>query len=133
MKNPVQTICCNNGCRGAQSTKVINSHLHVWAFPHKAAGKYPYFPGQEPTLPRDIDLLLQQVCRENNNHGSRRMLFTSICDDVKEKEPDPSIYLIVAKNLESLVCPIWSCSSKRACKKPVAAISEFILRYPGSS
>ncbi|XP_040371852.1 uncharacterized protein LOC121052053 isoform X2 [Rosa chinensis] len=96
MKNPVQTICCNNGCRGAQSTKVINSHLHVWAFPHKAAGKYPYFPGQEPTLPRDIDLLLQ-VCRENNNHGSRRMLFTSICDDVKEKEPDPSIYLIVAK------------------------------------
>ncbi|PRQ54942.1 hypothetical protein RchiOBHm_Chr1g0319171 [Rosa chinensis] len=24
-----------------------------------AAGKYPYFPGQEPTLPGDINLLLQ--------------------------------------------------------------------------
>ncbi|PRQ39842.1 putative 4-sulfomuconolactone hydrolase [Rosa chinensis] len=45
---------------GPQSrTKVIDSHLHVWASPQEAADKYPYFPGQEPTLPGDVDLLLK--------------------------------------------------------------------------
>ena len=75
-------------------TKIIDSHLHVWAFPQevklshsnncwnyfslflriarmseslhfyfflKAADKYPYFPGQEPTLPGNVDFLLE-VC-----------------------------------------------------------------------
>ncbi|OWM89793.1 hypothetical protein CDL15_Pgr024541 [Punica granatum] len=40
-------------------TKVIDSHLHVWASPEEAAEKYPYFPGQEPTLPGHVDFLLQ--------------------------------------------------------------------------
>ncbi|PON51865.1 Metal-dependent hydrolase, partial [Parasponia andersonii] len=33
------------------STKIIDSHLHIWASPEEAAGKYPYFPGKEPPLP----------------------------------------------------------------------------------
>ncbi|KAL0385313.1 UNVERIFIED_CONTAM: hypothetical protein Sradi_2925600 [Sesamum radiatum] len=37
----------------------IDSHLHVWASPEQAAEKYPYFPGQEPTLPGHVDFLLQ--------------------------------------------------------------------------
>ncbi|KAK3443379.1 hypothetical protein EUGRSUZ_B03530 [Eucalyptus grandis] len=41
--------------------KVIDSHLHVWASPAEAADKYPYFPGQEPTLPGDVDFLLQSM------------------------------------------------------------------------
>ncbi|KAG6781388.1 hypothetical protein POTOM_014288 [Populus tomentosa] len=41
--------------------KVIDSHLHVWASPEEAAGKYPYFPGQEPTLRGDLDFLLQSL------------------------------------------------------------------------
>ncbi|GAB2241960.1 hypothetical protein Droror1_Dr00018735 [Drosera rotundifolia] len=40
-------------------TKIIDSHLHVWASPQEAAEKYPYFPGQEPTLPGHVDFLLQ--------------------------------------------------------------------------
>ncbi|KAK9276731.1 hypothetical protein L1049_006267 [Liquidambar formosana] len=40
-------------------TKIIDSHLHVWASPQEAADKYPYFPGQEPTLPGNVDFLLQ--------------------------------------------------------------------------
>ncbi|KAL0364358.1 UNVERIFIED_CONTAM: hypothetical protein Sangu_0533400 [Sesamum angustifolium] len=38
---------------------VIDSHLHVWASPQQAAEKYPYFPGQEPTLPGHVDFLVQ--------------------------------------------------------------------------
>ncbi|PON91851.1 Amidohydrolase-related [Trema orientale] len=41
------------------STKIIDSHLHIWASPEEAAGKYPYFPGKEPPLPGSLDLLLQ--------------------------------------------------------------------------
>ncbi|KAA3467167.1 4-sulfomuconolactone hydrolase [Gossypium australe] len=37
----------------------IDSHLHIWASPQEAADKYPYFPGQEPTLPGHLDFLLQ--------------------------------------------------------------------------
>ncbi|KAJ8529152.1 hypothetical protein K7X08_035987 [Anisodus acutangulus] len=40
-------------------TKVIDSHLHVWASPQEAAEKYPYFPGQEPSLPGHVDYLLE--------------------------------------------------------------------------
>ncbi|KAL0335932.1 UNVERIFIED_CONTAM: hypothetical protein Sradi_4805100 [Sesamum radiatum] len=38
---------------------VIDSHLHVWASPQQATEKYPYFPGQEPTLPGHVDFLVQ--------------------------------------------------------------------------
>lgn len=41
------------------SAKVIDSHLHVWASPDEAIGKYPYSPGQEPTLPGHVDFLLE--------------------------------------------------------------------------
>ncbi|KAI3929640.1 hypothetical protein MKX01_025808 [Papaver californicum] len=41
--------------------KVIDSHLHVWASPKEAAEKYPYFPGQEPTLPGNVDFLLKSM------------------------------------------------------------------------
>ncbi|XP_043713651.1 uncharacterized protein LOC122662151 [Telopea speciosissima] len=39
--------------------KIIDSHLHVWASPEEAADKYPYFPGQEPSLPGSVDFLLK--------------------------------------------------------------------------
>ncbi|KAK8519184.1 hypothetical protein V6N12_012409 [Hibiscus sabdariffa] len=45
--------------------KTIDSHLHVWASPQEAADKYPYFPGQEPTLPGHLDFLLQ--CMEEGS------------------------------------------------------------------
>ncbi|KAF8040939.1 hypothetical protein BT93_B2994 [Corymbia citriodora subsp. variegata] len=45
--------------RASFSAKVIDSHLHVWASPAEAEDKYPYFPGQEPTLPGDVGFLLQ--------------------------------------------------------------------------
>ncbi|XWS68779.1 hypothetical protein CRYUN_Cryun04dG0121600 [Craigia yunnanensis] len=40
-------------------SKTIDSHLHIWASPQEAADKYPYFPGQNPTLPGHLDFLLQ--------------------------------------------------------------------------
>ncbi|WVZ08405.1 hypothetical protein V8G54_021751 [Vigna mungo] len=40
------------------TSKVIDSHLHVWASPQEA-GRFPYFPGQEPTLQGNADFLLQ--------------------------------------------------------------------------
>ncbi|XP_027097708.1 uncharacterized protein [Coffea arabica] len=40
-------------------SSVIDSHLHVWASPQEAADNYPYFPGQEPTLPGHADFLLR--------------------------------------------------------------------------
>ncbi|GKD19766.1 4-sulfomuconolactone hydrolase [Tanacetum coccineum] len=36
----------------------IDSHLHVWASPQEAKDKYPYVPGQEPTLRGNFDFLL---------------------------------------------------------------------------
>lgn len=42
-----------------KKSKVIDSHLHVWASPQEAGDKYPYFPGQEPTLPGHADFLLR--------------------------------------------------------------------------
>ncbi|KAF7123594.1 hypothetical protein RHSIM_Rhsim12G0096200 [Rhododendron simsii] len=41
------------------TTKLIDSHLHVWASPKEAADMYPYFPGQEPTFPGHVDFLLE--------------------------------------------------------------------------
>ncbi|XP_068666561.1 uncharacterized protein [Aristolochia californica] len=43
----------------ADSVKVIDSHLHVWASPEEAAKDYPYFPGHEPTLPGKVEFLLE--------------------------------------------------------------------------
>ncbi|KAF2283085.1 hypothetical protein GH714_043408 [Hevea brasiliensis] len=45
----------------SNSVKTIDSHLHVWASPQEAADKYPYFPGQEPTLSGDVHFLLQNM------------------------------------------------------------------------
>ncbi|KAK6930780.1 Amidohydrolase-related [Dillenia turbinata] len=42
----------------SSTPQVIDSHLHVWASPEEAE-TYPYFPGQEPTLPGNVDFLLQ--------------------------------------------------------------------------
>ncbi|XP_061990517.1 uncharacterized protein LOC133708941 [Rosa rugosa] len=59
-KNQFRVSAAAMATGGTQSrTKVIDSHLHVWASPQEAADKYPYFPGQEPTLPGDVDLLLK--------------------------------------------------------------------------
>lgn len=41
-------------------TRIIDSHLHVWASPLEAA-HYPYTPGQEPTLPGHADFLLERM------------------------------------------------------------------------
>lgn len=45
----------------SSSGKVIDSHLHVWASPQEAAEKYPYFPGQEPSLTAHVDYLLERM------------------------------------------------------------------------
>ncbi|KAL1211108.1 hypothetical protein V5N11_008567 [Cardamine amara subsp. amara] len=42
------------------TSRVIDSHLHIWASPQEAA-TYPYFPGQEPTLTGDVDFLLKNM------------------------------------------------------------------------
>ncbi|XP_058103066.1 uncharacterized protein LOC131246719 isoform X6 [Magnolia sinica] len=42
-------------------SKIIDSHLHVWATPREAADKFPYFPGNEPTLQGDVDFLLKSI------------------------------------------------------------------------
>ncbi|KAJ1443107.1 Metal-dependent hydrolase [Sesbania bispinosa] len=42
----------------SSTSKVIDSHLHVWASSEEA-GKFPYSPGQEPNLPGHVDFLLQ--------------------------------------------------------------------------
>ncbi|TKY64924.1 4-sulfomuconolactone hydrolase [Spatholobus suberectus] len=40
------------------TSKVIDSHLHVWASPEESA-EFPYAPGQEPPVPGNVDFLLQ--------------------------------------------------------------------------
>ncbi|KAK6241818.1 hypothetical protein SCA6_007207, partial [Theobroma cacao] len=63
--------------RNSSKAKTIDSHLHIWASPQEvnsvlflpafgsfalhivAADMYPFFPGQEPTLPGHLDFLLQ--------------------------------------------------------------------------
>ncbi|XP_010509615.1 PREDICTED: uncharacterized protein LOC104786009 [Camelina sativa] len=42
------------------TSRVIDSHLHIWASPQEAA-TYPYCPGQEPTLTGDVDFLLKNM------------------------------------------------------------------------
>ena len=88
--NQVRISAAKMSISPSQSTKIIDSHLHVWASPQevilyqrfhlsdfrflliksrsssfffflKAANEFPYFPGQEPTLPGHVDFLLQ-VC-----------------------------------------------------------------------
>ncbi|OAY68331.1 4-sulfomuconolactone hydrolase [Ananas comosus] len=49
------------GSSSSSSFKVIDSHLHVWATPQEAVEKYPYFPGNEPSLRGDVDFLLEQM------------------------------------------------------------------------
>uniref|UniRef100_A0A1J3EJA2 4-sulfomuconolactone hydrolase n=1 Tax=Noccaea caerulescens TaxID=107243 RepID=A0A1J3EJA2_NOCCA len=44
----------------SSSSRVIDSHLHIWASPQEAAA-YPYFPGQEPTLTGDVSFLLKNM------------------------------------------------------------------------
>ncbi|CAF1816204.1 unnamed protein product [Brassica napus] len=44
----------------SSTSRVIDSHLHVWASPQEAA-TYPYFPGQEPTLTGDVEFLLKNM------------------------------------------------------------------------
>ncbi|XP_064969358.1 uncharacterized protein LOC135615156 [Musa acuminata AAA Group] len=39
--------------------KILDSHLHVWASPQEAVGSYPYFPGQEPSIPGYANFLLK--------------------------------------------------------------------------
>ncbi|XP_002514873.2 4-sulfomuconolactone hydrolase [Ricinus communis] len=51
------------------SIRIIDSHLHVWASPQEAADKYPYFPGQEPSLPGHLEFLLQNM-EEAGVHGA---------------------------------------------------------------
>ncbi|CAG7874516.1 unnamed protein product [Brassica rapa] len=44
----------------SSTSRVIDSHLHVWASPQEAV-TYPYFPGQEPTLTGDVEFLLKNM------------------------------------------------------------------------
>ncbi|KAL8156916.1 uncharacterized protein LOC141671520 [Apium graveolens] len=43
------------------NSKIIDSHLHIWASSQQAAHKYPYFPGNEPTVRGDLDFLLNSM------------------------------------------------------------------------
>ncbi|CAN6472497.1 unnamed protein product [Victoria cruziana] len=45
------------------SSKIIDSHLHIWASPQEAADEFPYSPGHEPTLQGDLNFLLK--CMED--------------------------------------------------------------------
>ncbi|WCJ38825.1 catalytics hydrolase [Euphorbia peplus] len=45
----------------SSKSKIIDSHLHIWASPQQAADTFPYFPGQEPTLQGDLEFLLQDM------------------------------------------------------------------------
>lgn len=42
----------------ALAVPTIDTHLHVWASPEESK-KYPYFPGQEPTIPGNAEDLLK--------------------------------------------------------------------------
>uniref|UniRef100_A0A2P2KHS2 4-sulfomuconolactone hydrolase n=1 Tax=Rhizophora mucronata TaxID=61149 RepID=A0A2P2KHS2_RHIMU len=74
--------------------KIIDSHLHVWASPEEAADRYPYFPGQEPSLNGHVDFLLQ--CMEEAsvdgalivqpiNHKFDHSLVTSVLNKYPSK------------------------------------------------
>ncbi|KAG9445857.1 hypothetical protein H6P81_011985 [Aristolochia fimbriata] len=45
----------------AQSVKVVDSHLHVWASAEEAENGFPYHPGYEPTLPGNVEFLLESM------------------------------------------------------------------------
>ncbi|KAJ0763428.1 putative 4-sulfomuconolactone hydrolase [Helianthus annuus] len=40
------------------TSKIIDSHLHVWASPQEAIEKFPYVPGQEPSIRGNFDFLI---------------------------------------------------------------------------
>ncbi|GAV71325.1 Amidohydro_2 domain-containing protein [Cephalotus follicularis] len=98
-------------------TKIIDSHLHVWATPQQAADKYPYFPGHEPSLPGNVDFLLQ--CMEEAgvdgalivqpiNHKFDHSLVTSVLQKYPTKFvgcclANPAEDISGAKQLEQLV------------------------------
>lgn len=52
----------------ASRPPVFDSHLHVWA-PLEQADDFPYFPGQEPTIPGSVEVLLEEM-RENLIKGA---------------------------------------------------------------
>ncbi|GAY44161.1 Amidohydro-rel domain-containing protein [Citrus sinensis] len=97
--------------------KIIDSHLHVWASPEEAADKFPYFPGQEPTLPGHVDFLLQ--CMEEAsvdgalivqpiNHKFDHSLVTSVLKKYPSKFvgcclANPAEDVIGIKQLEQLI------------------------------
>ncbi|XP_050205924.1 uncharacterized protein LOC126655707 [Mercurialis annua] len=58
---PSATMAATEANTNQNIVKVIDSHLHVWASPQEAADKFPYFPGQEPTLPGDVQFLLKNM------------------------------------------------------------------------
>ncbi|KAJ3675809.1 hypothetical protein LUZ60_004851 [Juncus effusus] len=64
-KNRALTIMASSSAKDTSvpspSFKLFDSHVHVWASPQDAADKYPYFPGQEPTLRGDVDFLLENM------------------------------------------------------------------------
>ncbi|KAJ0095809.1 hypothetical protein Patl1_16983 [Pistacia atlantica] len=82
------------------SIKTIDSHLHVWASPEEAADKYPYFPGQEPTLPGNVDFLLQNMAEASVdgalivqpiNHKFDHSLVTRVGFLSKTKDKGPCV------------------------------------------
>ncbi|KAH1200306.1 hypothetical protein GmHk_18G053457 [Glycine max] len=42
------------------TSKIIDSHLHIWASPQEAS-EFPYAPGQEPPVPGNLHFLLQNM------------------------------------------------------------------------
>eukprot|EP00262_Sarcandra_glabra_P016024 TRINITY_DN5077_c0_g4_i2.p1 TRINITY_DN5077_c0_g4~~TRINITY_DN5077_c0_g4_i2.p1 ORF type:complete len:303 (-),score=38.62 TRINITY_DN5077_c0_g4_i2:183-1031(-) len=87
------------------SFKTIDSHLHVWASPQEAAGEYPYFPGQEPTLPGDLDFLLKCM-GEADVDGAlivqpiNHMFDHSLVTSVLRKQPDKFVGCCLANPAE---------------------------------
>ncbi|KAH0449368.1 hypothetical protein IEQ34_020060 [Dendrobium chrysotoxum] len=45
--------------------KAVDSHVHVWASREEASERYPYFPGHEPSLPGDSEILLKCMGEAN--------------------------------------------------------------------
>nr|GMD53131.1 4-sulfomuconolactone hydrolase [Ipomoea batatas] len=59
LKVQASQMATNSSESSSKTAKVIDSHLHVWASPQEAADKFPYFPGQEPSLRGHVDFLLE--------------------------------------------------------------------------
>lgn len=62
---PCTNVSCKTKFRGWDWTNSNTNHAFSFSFlclGVQAADKYPYFPGQEPTLPGHLDFLLQVRC-----------------------------------------------------------------------